>query len=131
MRLGVPLSRPGNENQPILEIQYEGRSMRMPVWVLPGTADDVVVVNFGHGRERAGRVGTRSGHDSFVLRTSQAPWFGAGVEVTRTSDTYFVASTQNHFVMEGRNPVRAVDARGVPPQPGGRGRDGRRASDPR
>jgi molybdopterin-containing oxidoreductase family iron-sulfur binding subunit len=84
--------------------------VRLPVWVLPGTAEDVVVVHFGYGRRRAGRVGTDVGFDAFGLRTSQAPWFGGGAQIAKTGEGYFVASTQNHFVMEGRNVVRAVDA---------------------
>ena len=34
--------------------RYQGRTAQLPVWVLPGTADDVVVVHFGYGR-REGR----------------------------------------------------------------------------
>ena len=56
----------------------------MPVWVLPGTADDVVVVHFGYGRRRTGRVGTGLGVDTFGLRTSRAPWFDGGAQVTVT-----------------------------------------------
>ena len=109
-RLGIPISRPGNENQDLLEVRYQGRSARIPVWVLPGTADDVVVVHFGYGRRRAGRVGSNVGHDTFGIRTSTTPWFGGGAEVSVTGDRYLVASTQNHFMLEGRHPVRAVDA---------------------
>jgi molybdopterin-containing oxidoreductase family iron-sulfur binding subunit len=109
-RLGIPISRVGNRDDDVLEIRYEGRSARIPVWVMPGTADNTIVVHFGYGRRRAGRVGTGTGHDVFGLRTSAAPWFGSGAEVIRTGDHYSIASTQNHFAMEGRHPVRAVDA---------------------
>jgi molybdopterin-containing oxidoreductase family iron-sulfur binding subunit len=109
-RLGIPIGRPGNREDDVLEIRYAGRTGRIPVWVLPGTADDTVVVHFGYGRRRAGRVGTGTGHDVFGLRTSTAPWFGSGAEVRTTGERYLIASTQNHFVMEGRHPVRVVDA---------------------
>jgi molybdopterin-containing oxidoreductase family iron-sulfur binding subunit len=49
------------------------------------------------------------GHDVFPLRSASAPWFEGGGEVTTTGAEHLVVSTQNHFVMEGRNPVRAVD----------------------
>ncbi len=109
-RLGVAIARPGNEDNDVLEIQHGGRTARVPVWVLPGTADGTVVVHFGYGRRRAGRVGTGVGHDTFGLRTAAAPWFASGARVRRTGDGYLLASTQNHFAMEGRHPVRAVDA---------------------
>jgi len=106
--LHVDVFRSGNASNPVLEIAYQGRSIKMPVWVLPGTADDTVVVHFGYGRKRAGRVGNNIGVDAFPLRTSKAPWFDGGATVTKTSETYPIASTQNHFLMEGRNPVRVV-----------------------
>jgi molybdopterin-containing oxidoreductase family iron-sulfur binding subunit len=107
---GIPLARAGNRENDVIEIIYQGRRVSMPVWVLPGTADDVVVVHFGYGRRRAGRVGTGIGVDTFGLRTSNAPWFDGGAEIRRTGETYLVVSTQNHFAMEDRHPVRAVNA---------------------
>ena len=107
---GIPIARSGNRSNDVIEVSYQGRQVRLPVWVLPGTADDVVVVHFGYGRRRSGRIGTGIGVDTFGLRSSKAPWFDGGAEIRRTGDTYLVTSTQNHFAMEGRNPVRAVDA---------------------
>ena len=46
---------------------------------LPGHADGVVTVHLGYGRTRAGRVGTGVGFNAYALRTSDAPWFGAGL----------------------------------------------------
>jgi molybdopterin-containing oxidoreductase family iron-sulfur binding subunit len=108
-RLGVAAVRSGNTYNDVLEIKLQGRSLRLPVWVLPGTADDVIAVHFGYGRRKAGRVGTGVGFDAFGLRTTAAPWFGGGATVEKTRDSYLIAATQNHFAMEGRNPVRAVD----------------------
>ena len=105
---GIRIARAGNDERDVIEIRYGGRQVRMPVWVLPGTADDVVVVHFGFGRRRAGRVGTNVGVDTFPMRTAGAPWFDGGAEISRTGDTYPIASIQNHFVMEGRHTVRAV-----------------------
>ena len=108
-RLGIPVTRPGNQDNDVLEIRYQGRTARLPVWVLPGTADEAVVVNFGYGRQRAGRIGTGIGHNVFGLRTSRMPWFDGGAEVSVTGDSYLVVSTQNHFQMEGRHAVRVVN----------------------
>jgi len=94
----------------LIEVAHAGQSARIPVWVMPGTADDTVVVHFGYGRRRTGRVGTGLGVDTFGLRTSTAPWFDGGATVTPTGERYPLSSTQNHFQMEGRHPVRVVDA---------------------
>jgi len=98
------------KNEDVIEITYNGRTAKMPVWVMPGTADGVVAVHFGYGRRKAGRVGSNIGHNPFTIRTAQAPWFGAGATIVRTGETHVLASTQTHFAMEGRNPVRVVDA---------------------
>jgi molybdopterin-containing oxidoreductase family iron-sulfur binding subunit len=110
-RFGVmSFQRSGNGDLPLVEIQYRGRKAKMAIWPLPGTADDVVVVHFGYGRTRAGRVGTKVGQNLFTLRTSAAPWFDGGVELHETGEKYLIVSTQNHFAMEGRAPVRVVEA---------------------
>ncbi|TAK13948.1 MAG: 4Fe-4S dicluster domain-containing protein [Acidobacteria bacterium] len=100
----------GVKNEDVIEISSNGRSVRMPVWVMPGTADDTIVVHFGYGQTKLGRVANGVGVNAFPLRTSTAPWFVGGAKVTRTGDTYVLASTQTHFNMEGRHPVRVVTA---------------------
>ena len=108
-------SRPGNQGQdrPRDHAIRAARS-QLPVWVLPGTADDVVVVHFGYGRTQAPAASaTASATTRSRCARRQAPWFDGGATVTKTGETYPIASTQNHFAMEGRNPVRVVDARGV------------------
>jgi MoCo/4Fe-4S cofactor protein with predicted Tat translocation signal len=92
----------------VLELRYKGRAVKAPAFVLPGHPDDAVTIHLGHGRTRAGRVGTGSGFSAYVLRTSEAPWFDSGLEVTRTGETATLACTQNHWSMEGRNLMRAV-----------------------
>jgi molybdopterin-containing oxidoreductase family iron-sulfur binding subunit len=94
----------------VVTLTLQGRSAQLPIWVMPGTADDVVVVTMGFGRKKAGRVGSGIGFDAFPLRGSATPWFAGGAELAKTGETYSLASTQNHFMMEGRNPVRVVDA---------------------
>jgi molybdopterin-containing oxidoreductase family iron-sulfur binding subunit len=103
-------ARLGVATEDVIEVTHAGATVTMPVWVLPGTADDVVVVHFGYGRRRTGRVGTGLGTDTFPLRTSSAPWFAHGARVTRAGRTHPLASTQNHFAMEHRHPVRVVNA---------------------
>ncbi len=98
------------KNEDVIEITLGGRTVKMPVWVMPGTADDVLVVHFGYGRRKAGRVGSNIGANPFVIRTAQAPWFESGASMVRTGETHTLASTQTHFAMEGRNSVRIVDA---------------------
>jgi molybdopterin-containing oxidoreductase family iron-sulfur binding subunit len=96
----------------IIELRYRGMTARMPVFIVPGQPDQSVTVFFGYGRRMAGRVGNASdesaGFNAFRLRTSDAPWFGGGLEITKTGDRYLLATTQDHHAMEGRHPARVA-----------------------
>jgi len=99
-------------NAPLVELRYRGQSVRAPVLIVPGQPDDVVTVTLGYGRTRAGRVGTSTqdkplGYNAYRLRTSDAMWQGAGLEVVPTGEEYLLAVTQLHFNMEGRDIVRS------------------------
>ncbi|MGH7966462.1 MAG: 4Fe-4S dicluster domain-containing protein, partial [Candidatus Binatia bacterium] len=92
----------------VVELRYQGRLVRAPVWIMPGHADHSVTVYLGYGRTRAGRVGTGTGFNAYALRTSDAPWFGAGLEIRKTGEQYPLACTQLHHNMEGRDLVRSA-----------------------
>src|SRR6185503_18834782 len=100
----------GFENGDLINVEHNAAKIQIPVWVMPGTADDTVVVHFGYGRKRAGKVGNNIGVDVFPLRTSKAPWFDGGATISKAGRHESLASVQNHFAMEGRNPVRVVTA---------------------
>ncbi len=74
----------GGYYMPVVELTLDGRSVRAPVWIMPGHADGTVTVWLGHGRTRAGRVGgsgrQRVGFDAYTLRTADHPWHAAGCE---------------------------------------------------
>ncbi|HUG53666.1 MAG TPA: TAT-variant-translocated molybdopterin oxidoreductase [Vicinamibacteria bacterium] len=92
----------------VVELRYRGRSVQAPALILPGHPDESVTVHFGYGRRRTGQVGTGAGFDAFRLRTSDAPWFGGGLEVSKTGEKYTLAVTQDHWSMEGRPIVAAA-----------------------
>ena len=101
------LERIGQANGQIIEISSGGRSLRVPVWISPGHAEDTITLHLGYGRERSGRVGSATGFNTYALRSSDALWFtNGGVSVSVTSESYLLASTQDHGVMEGRDIVR-------------------------
>jgi molybdopterin-containing oxidoreductase family iron-sulfur binding subunit len=100
--------RLGVSAEDLVKLRYRGRVVTAPVWVLPGHVDDSVTVHLGHGRTRAGRVGTGVGFNAFALRTSSAPHFDSGLEVRKVGQRYPLACTQTHQAMEGRNLVRSA-----------------------
>jgi MoCo/4Fe-4S cofactor protein with predicted Tat translocation signal len=96
----------------LIELKYRGNTTRLPVFRVPGHPVQSVTVFLGYGRRVAGRVGTAAkeaeAFNAFLLRTSDAPWFGSGLEITRTGERYLIATTQEHHLMEGRAPVRVA-----------------------
>ena len=96
----------GVNSDSIVELSCDGRSVRGPVWITPGQADQTVTVHLGYGRQRSGRVGTGMGFNAYTLRTSKALWTAAGAKIAKTGERYPLACTQNHQSMEGRNLVR-------------------------
>ena len=93
-------------NEDLVDLSYQGRTLRLPVWIMPGHADNSITVHLGYGRTRTGKVGTGTGFNAYALRTSTAPWFGTGVEIKSTGGRYQLAKTQGHFNVEGRDLVR-------------------------
>jgi Fe-S-cluster-containing dehydrogenase component len=106
----------------------EERSVKAPVWILPGHADDAVTVHLGHGRDRAGRVAGLAdvsslgradandkdsfknadgkpvhGFNVYPLRAG-ATW-AVGAKVARVSGKYFLACTQGHWSAIEKDPI--------------------------
>ena len=98
--------RRGISNEDVIELTYQGRTVRLPAWIMPGQAEDTITVTLGHGRWRAGRIGTSVGANVNVVRTSDAPWFGSGLEIARTGERHPLATIQHHNAMAGRDLVR-------------------------
>ena len=95
------------KNGDLITITHEGRSMRFPVWVMPGHAKDSLTVTLGYGRTHAGRLGNAQGFNAYELRGSAAPHVGAAT-MAKANDTYDLVVTQEHWAIEGRNLVRSA-----------------------
>ncbi len=115
--------RLGLRNGAMVRLTKGERSMTVPVWTLPGHADNVITMSLGWGRTAAGRYGTQGaqdrldpldqameigGFDVAPLRTSADAYFATGVSVEKVSGNYTFVQTQTHAGMEGR-PL-AIDA---------------------
>ena len=98
--------RLGLANEQVAELRYGGRSVRGPVWILPGQAGNSVTVHLGYGRSRAGHLANGAGFNAYAIRTSDRPWAGDGVEIRKTGARRALACTQHHHGMEGRELVR-------------------------
>ena len=93
--------RHGLSNGDMVRLTVNGRSLELPVWLLPGQADNVVVLHIGYGREDAGHIGNGVGFNVGVLRTSKAFWHATGAQLTPTGNLYPLVTTQMHHSIYG------------------------------
>ncbi|MGH9706131.1 MAG: 4Fe-4S dicluster domain-containing protein, partial [Candidatus Acidiferrales bacterium] len=81
-------------------LSVAGREAKAGVWVVPGHADDSVTFHLGYGRWRAGRVGTSTGFNANVLRTSGALWSAQSLQLKKTGEKYAFASVQHQYTID-------------------------------
>ncbi len=99
-------ARLGLNAQDVVLLEFAGRSVGAPIWILPGHADNSVTLHLGYGRTWNSTADEPLGFNAYALRTTDARWFGSGLTIRKTGDSYPLATTQNHFLMEGRDLVR-------------------------
>jgi MoCo/4Fe-4S cofactor protein with predicted Tat translocation signal len=93
-------------NEQVVTLQLDGRSLRVPIWIVPGQAQNVITLHLGYGQQHAGRVGKGSGFNAYALRSSTAIWSSNKVALIASFDHYPLACTQDHYSMEDRHLVR-------------------------
>ncbi len=99
--------RLGVTSKEVVRLTYRGRSIEVPVWILPGHAEDSATLHLGYGRTRAGKFGSKAGFNAYALRTADALDGAPGLEIAKTGRTHALVTTQHHQTMEGRALVRA------------------------
>jgi molybdopterin-containing oxidoreductase family iron-sulfur binding subunit len=89
------------DDERVVTIVVRDRSVRAPVVVVPGMADDVVAIALGYGQDVPDRTSNAVGCNAYALRDSRAPWFDDAT-LHATGDTHPLSLTQEHGSMEGR-----------------------------
>ncbi|HWL11138.1 MAG TPA: TAT-variant-translocated molybdopterin oxidoreductase [Planctomicrobium sp.] len=87
----------------VVALQKGNVTVNTPVFVQPGIPEGVIVLYLGNGREVEGHKTV--GVDAYDLRDASASWFTTA-KVTPTGKKVVLASTQEHFRMDGRDIVR-------------------------
>ena len=90
-------------DEKVVEFTLGAHKLKIPVLALPGHPDDAVTIHLGYGRTHVGKIGTGTGFNGYLLRTSAAPYFASGMTAVATGDTYPLAHTRSHHSMEGRD----------------------------
>ena len=90
----------------LAQLRFDGKTLDVAVWILPGQADGVVTLHLGYGQELIGRVGRDTGFNAYLLRSTAALWSGIGLQLSGSFDQYRLACTQDHHSMEDRKLIR-------------------------
>jgi MoCo/4Fe-4S cofactor protein with predicted Tat translocation signal len=102
----------------VVEVSAGGRKVKAAVWVQPGHADRCATLHLGYGRWSAGPVGNEHGVNSYALRTTAALWAVPGIGLKGTGDTFSLASTQNHHLLEsGTDEIPTADREAMARRP--------------
>ena len=96
----------GKETAVVAKLSIDGKSLELPLHVVPGLANYTVVLPYGMGRRTVGRVGESVGFNAYGLRTKAGMGFLSGVQLKATEQRFYLANTQEHWSMEGRAIVR-------------------------
>ncbi|MDQ8187332.1 TAT-variant-translocated molybdopterin oxidoreductase [Pelagicoccus sp. SDUM812002] len=99
--------RDGRQFASVATITVDGREVTGAIHIQPGLDNYTVVLPLGYGRTKTGRVGTGSGFSAYAIRSASA--FVANATLVLTGAQYQLASTQEHWSMEGRAIVREAN----------------------
>jgi molybdopterin-containing oxidoreductase family iron-sulfur binding subunit len=109
--LGLRVVDRNNNNlrTPLVRLEAGGYELTGPAWVQPGMADFVVGLALGYGQSHAGRVGQGAGYNAYQLRSSLSPHLLPGARLSDTGREHPLATTQNHWSLEGRPIIREAN----------------------
>ena len=89
----------------LVDVEYRGVTLRMPIWVLPGHAEGAATIFYGFGRTRGGAVASEKGKGfpTYAYRFSNALSGGRGARITMSGESpYTIACVQEH---QSLNPI--------------------------
>jgi MoCo/4Fe-4S cofactor protein with predicted Tat translocation signal len=107
-KYGATAGEHGRAYADVVNLRLHGKQLSLPVWIVPGHADNSISLTMGYGRSRAGRVGDAVGGNVARLQTSENFWICAGATVEKTREKHLLACVQGHHNMEGRDLVRGA-----------------------
>ena len=82
----------------LIEVEAGGAKVEMPVYIQPGQAEGVVVVQAGNGRSVCGHVGKEVGFNVYPMRTTGGLGFAAATLGSKTGDYRLAMTSVHHLV---------------------------------
>jgi molybdopterin-containing oxidoreductase family iron-sulfur binding subunit len=93
----------------VVKVTVAGKSITLPIIIVPGTNPDTIAIALGYGRSEAiGKAAYGAGKNAFPLvgfAGGTRQYYLTGVTVEKTGETHKVAQNQTHQSHEGRTDV--------------------------
>ncbi len=106
--LSPPTARRSNvASGDVVTLSANGRTLSVPVLVVPGHADDTVTLHFGYGRTGAESVARGIGSNAYQLWPSPDTWVQRG-SIAATGGYAELVIAQTHGTLEASRPVRTA-----------------------
>jgi len=89
----------GVSNNDRIEINIDGRTAQLPVFIQPGLADKTIEIQLGYGRTKAGEIGTGIGVNANVLMSKNpglTERFYNNAKISKLAGAYELVTTQEH-----------------------------------
>ncbi len=97
----------------IVELKAGSKSIKGPVYLQPGVADNTVAIAMGYGRTAAGKTGNNVGFNAYrmaAVTPGGIVYHATGASINKTvEEDYMLASTQTHHTMMGRAIVKETN----------------------
>jgi Fe-S-cluster-containing dehydrogenase component/anaerobic selenocysteine-containing dehydrogenase len=97
--------RLGVDTGDVLQLTYEGHTLKAPVLVQPGQVNGAATLHLGYGRTRAGRAGDAIGFNPYGIRTAQGFWNSTGLAVKKTGEKYEFAVAHGYATLDTRRGI--------------------------
>lgn len=89
----------------LIDLTAGGKALKLPVFIQPGMADDVVSVELGYGRNKIGIVGQNVGFNAIQLISKNAAlsdWLYNDGKISKAGGAYELISTQEHYPIDDK-----------------------------
>lgn len=89
-------------NNDLIKITVDSKETEIAAFIQPGMAEDTIVAEMGYGRSNSGAVANGVGFNvnSLLSSESTSKYIYNNVSITKTNETYELASTQEHHSLD-------------------------------
>ena len=104
------------EEGDMVKVSIENRTLDLPVHIQPGLPEKCIPVMLGYGRTVIGTVGAGAGFNAIPLMSKSnglSPWLYANASVTKTGESYLLASTEEHHSLDNTFVMESIKEREI------------------